>query len=131
MTYLKLSLLSISLAALMLGCGTESDEPPLVPDITSIEIDGSEQNGSIHSIIIDIDEQQLNATVSYDDNTSSNATYQLAWESNDTQAVTVFNGLLLPTANAGSAAISASYWDKIFTTADKNITIIIPAHPGK
>lgn len=124
MKYLHLTLLSFSLAALMVGCGTESDEAPLVPEIVSIDIDGADDNGTLHSIIIDGDEEHLYATVFYDDNSSSSSTYQLVWDSNDTDVLIVNNGRLIPTANSGSAAISASYWDKLFTTADKNITLI-------
>ena len=125
MKYLKLSLLSVSLAALMLGCGTESDEDPLVPEIVSIEIDGSDQNGSIHSIFIDGDTTQLTGIISYSDGTSSTADFQLDWESNDSNVITVSGlGVVTAVANQGTAAISASYRDKIFTIIDKNITII-------
>lgn len=125
MKHLQLSLLSFSLAALMTGCGTESDQPPLTPEIVSIEIDGTDVNNSIHAIIIDEDllQKQLSATVVYDDNTSADATEQLDWDSNDT-ALTVLNGLLTPAANGGAALISASYRGKLFTTKDKNVTIV-------
>ena len=121
MTYLKLSLLSVSLAALMLGCGTESDEPPLVPEIISIEIDETDTNSSVHSLD---DPLQLSATVVYSDGPNASVDSQLSWESNDTNITTVFNGLVTAQANHGTAAISASYRNKFITTADKNITII-------
>ncbi len=121
MTYLKYSLLSISLAALMIGCGTESDEPPLVPEIVSISIDGANTTTPIHSLEQEV---QLNTTVLYSDGTSGSATYQLDWESNDTSVIVVSNGLVSAVANHGTAAISASYRDTLFTTADKNITIV-------
>ncbi|MEN8147917.1 MAG: Ig-like domain-containing protein [Campylobacterota bacterium] len=121
MTYLKLSLLSFSLAALLVGCGTESDEAPLIPEIVSIEIDGTDTNSSVRSLE---DELQLIATITYDDGTDSTATSQLDWESNDTTLVTVSNGLVTAVANHGAAAISASYRNKLFTTVDKNITIV-------
>lgn len=121
MTYLKLSLLSFSLAAFLVGCGTESDEAPLVPEIVSIEIDGTDTNSSVRSLE---DELQLIATIIYSDGTDSTATSQLDWESNDTTLITVSNGLVTAVANYGTAAISASYRDKLFTTVDKNITII-------
>lgn len=108
----------------MMGCGTTSDRDPLVPEITAIEIDGTDVNNSIHSIILPDDQNQLSATVFYDDNSSSNATYQLDWDSNDTAVMNVYNGLLTPAANRGAATISASYRDKFFTTIDKNVTII-------
>ncbi|MCJ7765962.1 MAG: hypothetical protein MUP09_08500 [Thiovulaceae bacterium] len=126
-TRLHHTLLTLSLAAFMMGCGTTSDSTPLVPEIVSIEIDGTDVNSSLHSIIIDQYAAQLNATVSYDDSTSAYAADQLYWESNDTTVVTVLNGLLTPVANGGTAAISASYRDNIFTTKDKNI-MIIPLH---
>lgn len=121
---LQLSLLSLSLTAILVGCSSDTNSDPLVPEIISIEIDGADVNSTVHAIIIDIDEAQLSATVSYDDNTSANVSYQLSWESNNSDVLTVQNGLLEPTANSGTAAISASYWDNIFTTVDKNITII-------
>ena len=117
MKYLKLSLLSVSLAALMLGCGTESDESPLVPEIVSITIDEANITVPIRSLA---ESFQLNATVLYDDGTYNSATYQLNWESNDTAVVAVDGlGLVTATANHGSAAISASYRDKLFTIESK------------
>lgn len=121
MKYLKYSLLSLSLAALMLGCGTESNEPPLVPEIVSISIDDTNTTTLIRSLAHEV---QLYATVLYTDGTSNTATYQLDWESNDTSVVVVDNGLVSAVANHGSATISASYRDKLFTEIDKNITII-------
>ena len=123
-TRLQYSLLTLSLAGIMMGCGTTSDRDPLVPEIAAIEIDGTDVNSSIHSIILADDQNQLTATILYDDNSSSATTYQLDWESNDTTVMEVQNGLLTPTANRGAAAISASYRDKLFTTIDKYVTII-------
>ncbi len=127
MTYLKLSLLSVSLAALMLGCGTESDEPPLVPEIDSIEIEGPD---SIHSIFIDGDEIQLTGTVIYSDPDYQPATVdsELDWESNDTTVITVNRlGIIKAVANGGTAAISASYRDKLYTEDNESKIIEIDA----
>ncbi len=126
MNFYKQTLLSFSLAALLVGCGTESDEAPLVPEIVSIEIEGTDVNNSLHSIIIDEDEdqKQLRAIVLYDDNTSSYATYELDWDSNDSDVMSVNNGLLTPQANSGTVAISASYRGKLFTTKPKYVAII-------
>lgn len=121
---LHLSLISLSLAALLVGCSTESTTDPLVPEIVSIEIDGTDVNGTIHSIVIDEDDDQLYATVTYDDNTSATVSDELSWDSNDTDTLEVNNGLLAPASNSGTAAISASYRDKLYTTVDKNISII-------
>lgn len=123
-TELNHALSTLILAAFMLGCGGTSDNDPLIPEIVSIEIDGTDVNSSVHAIIIDNDPSQLTATVSYDDNTSASVSYQLDWESNDTAVMQVNNGLLSPAANRGTAAISASYRDRLFTTIDKNVTII-------
>ena len=122
-TELKHSLSTLILAAFMLGCGGTSDSDPLIPEIVSIEIDGTDVNSSVHAIIIDADPSQLTATVTYDDSTSANAADQLDWESNDTAVMTVLNGRITPVANGGTAAISASYRGRLFTTADKNVTI--------
>jgi hypothetical protein len=108
----------------MTGCGTTSDSDPLVPEIAAIEIDGTDAISSVHAIILPDDQNQLSATVFYDDGSSSSTTYQLDWESNDTTVMNVQNGLLTPTANRGTAAISASYRNKLFTTIDKNVAII-------
>ncbi|WP_345975477.1 Ig-like domain-containing protein [Sulfurimonas sp. HSL3-7] len=124
-TRLQYALLTLSLAGIMTGCGTTSDSDPLVPEIASIEIDGTDTDSSIHAIVLPDDENQLSATVFYDDNSSSsNVTYQLDWDSNDTTVMEVQNGLLTPTANRGTAAISASFRNKLFTTIDKKVTII-------
>jgi hypothetical protein len=124
MKYLQHTLLSLSLAAFTLGCGTDSNTDPLVPEIVSIEIYDADLNSTIHSIVIDEDQAQLYATVLYDDNSSSTATTQLNWDSNDTAVMNVYNGLLTPAANRGTAAISASFRDKLFTTIDKNVAIM-------
>jgi len=121
---LQQSLLTLSLAAVLLGCGTGSENDPLLPEIVSIEIDGANVTTSIHSLALDTDETQLFVTVTYDDNTSSSATYQLDWESNDTAVVDVHNGLVAAVANQGSAGISASFRDELFTTQSKTVEII-------
>ena len=120
MTYLKLSLLSVSLAALMLGCGTESDEDPLVPEIESIIIEGTD---SIHSFAIAQDQLQLLARVTYTDGSSSVASSELDWESNDTNVVYVHNGIIAARANHGTAAITATYRGKLSTEHAHNVTI--------
>ena len=123
-TRLQRSLLTLSLAAVMLGCGTGSESDPLLPEIVSIEIDEADVTAKIHSLALDTDEDQLSATVTYDDNTSSSVTYQLDWESNDTAVVDVQNGLVSAVANQGSAEISASFRDELFTPESKTVEII-------
>jgi len=122
MNLLKLSLLSFTLAALMVGCSQDNnDEDPLVPEIESIIIEGT---NAIHSIAISSDELQLNGRINYTDGTSSTTYNELDWESNDTSIITVHNGLLAAVSNQGIVNISASYRDKIFTTTNYNVKII-------
>jgi len=126
-TTLQHSLITLSLAAVMLGCGTGSENDPLLPEIVSIEINDANVTTEIHSLALDTDEDQLYVTVAYDDGTSSSATYQLDWESNDTAAVDVLNGLLDAKKNNGSAQISASFRDTFYTPVSKRVDII-PLH---
>jgi len=123
-TRLQQSLLTLSLAAVMLGCGTGSETDPLLPEIVSIEIDEANVTTRIHSLTLDTDETQLFVTVTYDDGTSSSATYQPDWESNDTTTVDVFNGLIDAKKNNGSAEISASFRGELFTPQSKTVEII-------
>jgi len=114
MTYLKLSLLSFSLAALMLGCSQESnDEDPLVPEIKSITIEGTDK---IHALAISADTLQLIGRITYTDETSSTTYNELDWDSNDSSVISVHNGLLEAHSNHGTVAISATYRDKIFSS---------------
>ncbi len=122
MTTLRLSLLSVSLAAVMLGCSqSNSDNTPLVPEIESIVIEGTD---TIHAITIDSDDAQLVGRINYSDGTSATTYNELNWESNDTSVLTVNNGLITPVGNGGTASVSASYRDKIYTTLDHNVTLI-------
>ena len=122
MTYLKLSLLSFSLAAFMFGCSQDSsNSDPLVPEIESITIEGTH---TIHSVAIASDDLQLIGRINYTDNTSSITYVELDWESNDTSVVLVHNGLLAATGNGGVANISASYRNKVYTIEKHLITIV-------
>ena len=121
MTYLKLSLLSFSLAAFMFGCSQDSsDSDPLVPEIESISIEGT---SAIHSITISSDNSQLLGLITYTDGTTSTTYNELDWESN-TSNVYVHNGLLEANANSGDAIISSSYRDKIFNKDNYTVRII-------
>ena len=129
MTYLKLSLLSLSLAALMLGCSkNDNDNDPLVPEIESIQIDGFDDNTTtIHSLSTEL---QLTANILYSDGTASTATSQLEWDSNDTDtsltsSIIVHNGLCVATKNHGAELISASYREKLYTKENEQKLITI------
>lgn len=113
MTYLKLSLLSLSLAALMFGCSkSDTNDDPLVPEIESITIEGT---NNIHAIAIGSDALQLIGRVIYTDDTNSTTYVELDWDSNDTTVISVHNGLLEARSNQGTASITAKYRDKIFS----------------
>lgn len=123
MKHLHYTLLSFSLAVLLLGCSKSSNsDTPLVPEITAIIIEGTT---SIHSIPIDnIDNPQLIGRISYSDETNSTTYNELDWESNDTSILTVHNGLLTPQANSGSATITASYRDELYSKNEQIVTIV-------
>ena len=121
MKSLHLSLLSFSLAALLLGCSQESSEDPLIPEVRAISIEGTNE---IHAIAIDSDQLQLTGRISYSDGTDSTTSAELKWESNDTSVIYVHNGLLEAKRNSGTVAISASYRDKLFTKTKHNVTIV-------
>ena len=74
---LRQTLATLSLAAVISGCGTTSDNEPLVPEIASISINETNETTRIHSFALDTDNNQSSATVLYSDGESSEATYQL------------------------------------------------------
>jgi len=128
MTYLKLSLLSFSLATLVVGCSQNTnDSDPLIPEIKAIQITGyADKTTIIHSLN---QELQLTATIIYTNDENSTSTSQLDWDSNDSNIITssiiVHNGLCAATKNSGAELISASYRDKIFTKDDEQKLITI------
>ena len=128
MTYLKLSILSFSLAALMLGCSESSnDQDPLIPDIKAIQITDYENNTTtIRSLSHEL---QLDATIIYTNGGSSTSTSQLDWDSNDTDdktsSIIVLNGLCTATKNYGAELISASYRETLYTKDDERKLITI------
>ena len=112
---LSLTLLSFSLAALLIGCSQESDGTALIPEIESIMIEGTDK---VHAIPVSNEDIQLVGMITYSDNTPpQTATHELDWESNDTKIIDVVNGLLIPVANFGTVAITAKYRDRIFSNS--------------
>ena len=124
MNYLNPPLLSLALTFLFLGCGTESDKPPLVPDIASISIQDYATVGYLRSVGQQLD---LDGTVLYTDGTSSNTADELNWESNDTSIISVNNGHLTANANHGSVSISITYRGKL--TSESNESKIVEIVP--
>jgi len=125
-------LIASALTLTVLGCNSESDDTPLVPEIISIEIVDANTTLAIHSLpltdingnTLDDDARQLEVSISYTEGPDTTDANELNWESSDPSVITVHNGLLTPVANEGSALISASYRDILYTTIDKNVTII-------
>ena len=115
MKSLSLTILSFSLAALLIGCSQESDGTALIPEIESIMIEGTDK---VHAIPISNEDLQLVGMITYSDSTPpQTATHELDWESNDTKIIDVVNGLLVPIANSGTVAITAKYRDRIFSNS--------------
>jgi len=103
LNYLNPSLLSLALALLLLGCGSESDKPPLVPDIVSISIQDFQDVTYLRSVGHDV---QLYGDILYTDGSSSSTADELDWESNDSTIISINNGTLTANANHGKVLIS-------------------------
>jgi len=124
LNYLNPPLLSLALTFLLLGCGSESDKPPLVPDIASISVQDYENISYLRSVG---DELNLYANILYTDGTSSSTADELNWESNDTNIISVNNGHLTVNANHGSVSISINYREKLSSKSDESkIVEIVP-----
>lgn len=122
MNYLNPPLLSLALSLFLLGCGSESDKPPLVPEIESIAIEGHENVSYLRSVG---DEVHLYGNIYYSDGTSSTTADELDWESNDTSVISVNNGQLTAHANHGSVAISISYRHELSSKNSESKTMKI------
>lgn len=124
MNYLNPPLLSLALSLFLLGCGSESDKPPLVPEIESIAIEGHETVSQLHSVG---GELNLYGNIFYSDGTSSSTANELDWESNDSSIISVNNGKLVANANHGTVSISISYRNELFSESNESkIVEIIP-----
>ena len=131
MKRLHTALLSVSLLSFMIGCGSDDSTPPLIPEITSIQIQEYNTTQFIYALDNPDDSAvtnsgQLYATINYSDGRSSTSTSQLDWESNNSDIISVHNGLTLALANNGTVEISASYRNKLFTVdgEQKQVRII-------
>jgi len=124
LNYLNPPLLSLALTFLLLGCGSESDKPPLVPEIVSISVEDYASVGYIRSVGDTLD---LYGVVLYSDGSSNTTADELTWESNDSAIISVNNGHLTAKLNHGSVAISINYRDKLFSdTNQSKIIQIVP-----
>ncbi len=125
MTYLKLSLLSFSLAALMLGCGTESDEPPLVPEIESMQINQEDNNYSLYSLQHTL---KLYVDINYTDGSIATAINEVSWkalkDTNVSEDILVHNGDVIALKNSGEANITISFRDKLSSEEPRLVTLI-------
>jgi len=124
LNYLNPSFLSLALTFFLLGCGSESDNPPLIPEITAISIQGHETVSSLRSVG---DQLDLYGTILYSDSSSSSTADELNWESNDSSIISVNNGHLTANANYGSVSISINYREKLFSESNESKIIkIVP-----
>ena len=124
MNYLNPPLLSLALSFFLLGCGSESDKPPLVPEIVSISI---QDHGTVSQLRSVGDELNLYGNIFYSDGTSSSTANELDWESNDSSVISVNNGQLVANANRGTVSISINYRNELFSESNESkIVEIIP-----
>ena len=117
-------LATTALSILSLGCGTESNEPPLVPEIVSIEI----HNASTPLSIYALDEQLfLYADILYTDGTSSSTVNEVNWFAKDagkaSSDIFVHNGEVQAVRNHGDATISITYRNDLQSTTPQHVTI--------
>jgi hypothetical protein len=106
---------------LLAACGGDTADGPIVKDIVSIDIVDAGVPGSLYAAG---EGTQLGCTVTYTDETTSDVTDDITWESNDTTVATVERGLVQGAANAGSVAITASF--RHFDTPAAKVLDIIP-----
>jgi hypothetical protein len=106
---------------LLAACGGDTADGPIVKDIVSIDIVNANLSGDLYAAG---EGTQLSCTVTYTDETTSDVTDDITWESNDTTVATVERGLVQGAANTGSVAITASF--QHFNTRDAKVLSIIP-----
>ncbi len=126
-------LLSSSLFAVMLGCQSSDNKPPLVPEIETIQIIDYNATTSLYALTDTSGSADgvssttsLLATIIYSDGRSATTANELDWESNNSKVIAVSNGLCTALANHGSVDINASYRKTLYTKSDesKKLTII-------
>jgi len=115
-----LHLFSISLALLMFGCGTESTEAPLVPEILSISIVEANATTPAYALYAStIPRAQLNVNVIYSDKTETLVTEDLNWVAKSgleiSSDLVVVNGLVFVARNRGDVNVTASFRKKFIT----------------
>ena len=125
-------LLSSSIFALILGCQSSDDKPPLVPEVEAIQIIGYDTTTSLYALTDTSEDTngasrtvKLLASIIYSDGRSATTANELDWESNNSRIVAVSNGLCTALANHGSAKISASYRETLYTKSDESKVITI------
>ena len=124
MTYLKLSLLSFSLAALILGCSESSnDQDPLIPEIQTLEVQQADNNYSLYSIGHTL---KLYALITYSDYSTSTTIVEVDWHPELGKSTTLLahNGDITALKNSGDYNVTISYRDKLHSKEPKLVTII-------
>ncbi len=129
MKFSTLTLLPISLSLFFLGCGTESNEPPLVPEILKIEINDYNTTANAYALYVEneIPKTEMHINVFYSDDTEATATEDLDWVSLDgsdiSQDILVTNGEITAFRNHGDANVTATFREK-FKTPARHVHII-------
>ena len=115
MTYIKTLTLLLLLLTLN-SCG-EDTTTPVTTDVTDMTIDTP-------PTIYSTDEYLPTATVSYDDNTTDDATNNINWKVSDTEMLYISNDLIiLPLKNDGNSTLTAGYDNYEFF--ENNVTLDI------
>jgi hypothetical protein len=111
----SISLLSTLFASLLfVSCGENTTAP--IHDVSSLKI--NDTNISIYSTDTN---SILSATIFYDDNSSAQATTELAWSSSNNNIVYAYTNTITPTANGGDVNISAQYDGKFADSVSAHV----------
>lgn len=93
----------ILIATFFISCG-ENTKTPIITDVSKIEIDDT--NATMYSTD---SAKSLSSTVTYNDNTTANATQGVTWLSSDSNILMMSQNSALASANGGDVNISIEY----------------------
>ena len=97
-----LTLLSLSVIALLSGCGGSSGPKLIAKSVTSMAVTPANPSIAVGAT------QQLTATASYSDGSTANVTTSVTWTSSAASVATVNSGGMVTAVAAGSATVTAS-----------------------
>jgi len=125
----SLYLLAVPLSLLILSCGTESTEPPLVPEILAIEIQDASTTTNVYAPVSStFSLEQLIVDVTYSNGETVQVIDDLQWVSRSgssiSNAIAVVNGIIFVVGNHADANVSVSFREKIHTKTDKLVHVV-------